>query len=362
MEEKFFITIVTMSLWDEPHRGRHHYAVALSKKHRVLWVNRSLTWREKKEAKIGIEKITDNLHVLHTGRNMIPGRIENRINLNNRRRLRLLLKEIAHYDTPDVVWIYDYKALQFVERFKGKATILYFCNDYFGEFAYRSYESKLAAKVDFVFATAPKLVDRLKPFNPNCAFLPHGVWPSDIRPEFKKKAEPESVGYVGTLRSVVDAQFLRKIISDTNFNLILAGPIIECDRKKRTEFEELFRHDRVIYLGNLDQTQIKYAINKIDICLLPYIITFKTQHNSPIKINDYLAEGKPIVATPYFDWPEPYKQFVNIYNNQQCLDTFLREVYFKWSRKKHMDSVDLANNSTWDQRVKQVGRIIGISL
>ncbi len=345
-----------MSLWDEPHRGRHHYAMALSKKHQVLWVNRSLNWRERKEVKIGIEKISDNLHVLHTGRNIIPGRIEKRINLDNHRRLRLLCKELVHYGKPDIVWIYDYKALQFASYFKNKAITLYFCNDFFGEFAYKRYESKLAMQVDYVFATDPKLVARLKPYNENCYFMPHGVWPTIIHPKFIKKKIPETVGYVGTLRSVIDTDILRQIVENSQIKLILAGPFVESDKNKETEFKTLIRHPQVTYLGNLNLKDAQKAINEMDICLLPYTVHMR---GFAIKYFDYLAAGKPIIATKYsFVWPKPFREFVHIYDNNQDIRSFIEEVFSKWDKEKFEKALALTANSSWEHRVQQIGKII----
>jgi hypothetical protein len=249
MNREHLIVFVTNSLWNEPHRGRHHYANVLSGTHKVLRVNRQICLGENSTSPIGLEKIHGNLLVLHTGRAILPERINNHLNWSNHVRLALLLRTITAIGYPDIIWIHDYKATQFARHFRGSAITLYFCNDYFGEFAYKRYEAQLASLVDCVFCTAPRLQERLSKFSPNVAFVPHGVWPSLTPPEFQKKAKPSIVGYIGTLRNVIDVPFLHKLVTHTDLELYLAGPIIECSKEREEEFSALFRSDRVTLLS-----------------------------------------------------------------------------------------------------------------
>ncbi len=311
---------------------------------------------------MGLERVSENLTVLHTGRSVLPTWLDRKLDLNNRLNLRTLRRHLPSLGDPDILWIYDYKALPFIRLFKGRATALYFSNDYFGKYAYNQYECKLAANVDYVFATAPKLLERLQNLNPNCMFLPHGFWPPITPASFEKKERPSLVGYVGTLRNVIDTTFLWKILSESDMQLILAGPIIECSEDKQAEFSELFQHERVKYLGNLERIEMERVISDLDICLLPYIRSFKTQHNFVIKYFEYLAMGKPMVATDYFDWPEPYDAFVSIDHGHQNLGQFLNAVYSEWDADHFSYALKLAQDCTWQQRVQQISHTIGIAL
>ncbi|MFC1818728.1 hypothetical protein ACFL0B_06500 [Thermodesulfobacteriota bacterium] len=363
MRSSKLIIIVTMSLWDEPHRGRHHYAMALSEKHRILWVNRQLSWREEGAIKTGVEKIKDNLSVLHTGRSILPGRVDHRVNWSNIVRLQLLKKALPDFGTPDIIWIYDYKAVQFAKHYKKKAKIIYFCNDYFGEYAYKRYESKLSKKVDHIFVTAPKLIDRLKIYNSNCACIPHGVWLSGQKLSFKKKLKPETIGFVGALGAGVDRGFFKRILKESDLRLVLAGPIVECTQTERSEFESLFLHPKVEYLGNLSRSEAQKEISKLDICLLAYEVDHpQSGYRFVLKYFDFLAAGKPIAATSYFEWPEPYSKFVSVYHGESGLKEFITSVYSNWNYEQFEKAIQLVEQCTWDKRVLEVGKIIGVDL
>lgn len=359
MRERFII-FVTNSLWDEPHRGRHHYANLLADDNTVLWVNRRLP-RNSDSGKMGLEHRERGLHVLHTGRSPLPKRVDHILNWNNRVRLNMLSGALAEIGRdPEVLWVYDYRALAFARRYRQSCRTLYFCNDYFGESAYRRYESRLSTAVDCVLCTAPKLQERLKVFNSNCHFVPHGVWLPEQVPEFNKKPAAETAGYVGTYRQVIDAAFFRRVLENTDMRLILGGPVTECTPGYREEFERIFAHPRSNYLGNLDRQQAAQALAETDICLLPYICSRETEHQFTIKYFEYLAAGKPIVATPYFEWPEPYGRFVRICGEGGSLRDIFEDVYAHWNREHYDAARALAADSTWHKRVEQVSRIIGV--
>lgn len=359
------LAFITNSLWEEPHRGRHHFASLLSQKHTVIWVNRSLAPGEAVRQP-GLEHIHQGLYVLHCGRGLLTPRLDHRLNLNNLLRRSLLeksLKQLGGRQAPDILWNYDYKALPFVKKYMGQAATLYFCNDYFGEKVYQRYESRLAPAVDHVFCTAPKLQERLAKYNSRAYFLPHGFWPRQKPARFQKTDYSSSLtaGYVGTLREVIDVEFLQRLLEQTNLSLTLGGPMIEASPSKKKELEPLLQHKRVRYLGNLTPVEAEKVIDSLDIALLPYVETFKTRHNFVIKYFDYLAAGKPMVATSYFEWPEPYDRFVAV-NQGGDLQETLTELDNCWNQERFQAAQALAAKSTWHERVKEVGDIIGKKL
>jgi glycosyltransferase involved in cell wall biosynthesis len=358
------IFFVTNSLWDEPHRGRHHLANLLSTNHTVIWVNRQLR-RSESGPKRGLERRNTNLYILHTGYRNLPNRIVSFANLNNLYRLKLVRKEVAKIgfvSPPDLLWITDPKATPFALYYQALSKSLYFSNDYFGEYIFYNFETKLSSLVDHVICTSPKLLERLGKFNDKTVFIPHGVWPRAFTSPYNKKDVPKIAGYIGTFRNVLDITFFQQIIEETDLKLLLAGPIIECSVEKTRSFIDLFEHKRVEYLGNLDVPASERAISKLDIGLLPYIRSFKTQHNFVLKYFEYLAAGKPIVATPYFQWPFPYSNFVHVYNRECNLGSFFSNVYANWDEHYYLKALELSSESTWQKRIEQVGNVLGVSL
>lgn len=352
-----------MSLWDEPNRGRHHFARQLSHNNNVIWVNRRLDRTDKRNNFIGIETISDNLSVLHTGMSFyptyIPRRIDDYLNVNNIFRFKILRNYlILNNINPDLVWIYDYKAVNVAKYYRNKCRTLYFCNDFFGKRA-ETFEFKLIKMVDYVFSTDPRKQLIFSRCNLNSFFLPHGTWPITPRPIFSKKIEPETIGYVGTLNDTLDVQIFSKILERTNFNIVIAGPFAECNDDRKEFFTRLFQNQRVHYLGNLDRDEIVITIRDIDICLLPY---HSEVNGFPLKFFDYLNFGKPIISSIFdFQWPSEFLRFLSFYNNED-INLFILKVYQEWDRESFNEALKVSERSRWIDRVNEMSGILNMKL
>jgi glycosyltransferase involved in cell wall biosynthesis len=364
------ILFVTMSLWDEPHRGRHHYANVLSQRHTVLWVNRHLG-PDEKGVKPGIQHIKDGLYVIHVGNQILPTRIDNRLNINNRFRLQFVRREMKRLELgkPDVVWCYDYKAIQFINAYRDNAVCIYLCNDWtgewtsrFGEWACPMHEKKIASSVDHVIAVSTKLCTRFTSINNNVHFVPHGLWLPEVTPVYVKKAQPEILGYIGTLNNTIDTDFLEKILDDTGLELLLAGPIIEASPSKTKALRKLIDHPRVRYLGNLGRQEADAARAVPDVLLLPYVKSIVREYGFPIKFFEYLGTGKFIVSTDYMEWPDLFRDSVCIYREHVDIRACIAQGYNLWDQDCFNNAIELSRKSTWEQRVNTISELTSVEL
>jgi glycosyltransferase involved in cell wall biosynthesis len=61
----------------------------------------------------------------------------------------------------------------------------------------------------------------------------------------------------------------------------------------------LSRLANVVLVGTKPYTDLPKWAKAIDVCILPYTQSAWTERSSPLKVREYLAAGKPIVATPF---------------------------------------------------------------
>jgi hypothetical protein len=212
--------------------------------------------------------------------------------------------------------------------------------------------------VNLVICTDPRLAEKFKSINSNSYFVPHGLWPHLNRPPFTKKQKPHTLGYVGTLNGTVDIEFLERVLDETPYELVLAGPIVECDNLKRKKFENLLKRKKVRYFGVVEQIEINKVLSYVDICLLPYVESFD---GFALKFFDYLNNAKPIIATKYdFVWPQDFKRFVQIYTEQLNLEDFVNMTYENWDKEQFDNAINIAVRSTWRDRIVEVSQHLGV--
>jgi glycosyltransferase involved in cell wall biosynthesis len=98
---------------------------------------------------------------------------------------------------------------------------------------------------------------------------------------------------VGGLDWRIDEDLLVDLAArQPNSQLILVGPC--AGRWGR----QLRRRDNVHWLGPVPPNRVGVLLRDCDVTLIPYRLTSWTRTCLPVKVFDYLNEGKPVVATP----------------------------------------------------------------
>jgi glycosyltransferase involved in cell wall biosynthesis len=102
------------------------------------------------------------------------------------------------------------------------------------------------------------------------------------------------IGYCGAITSMrLDEELLIHIAGSLpEMSLVLVGPSDEKFQKSRL-------HDmkNVYFLGGKKPEQTAAYIRHFTVCINPQLVNLLTIGNYPRKIDEYLASGKPVVAT-----------------------------------------------------------------
>ena len=198
-----------------------------------------------------------------------------------------------------------------IARIDPVATI-YHCVD---EFASSSVDARrivaseelLFRDADLVFVTSEKLRARAARFSERVHLFPSGVSleafgaarESGVAvPDDLARLPRPVAGYVGGLHQWVDQDLLAavaRLMPDTSFALI--GPA-------QVEVSRLEACPNIHLLGQRPHTAVPGYVQGFDVGLVPYRIADYTANVYPAKMNEYLAMGKPVVAT---DLPEVHR-------------------------------------------------------
>jgi glycosyltransferase involved in cell wall biosynthesis len=102
-------------------------------------------------------------------------------------------------------------------------------------------------------------------------------------------------GYLGALSERVDAELLEEAANRLPMTtFVLAGPILN-----HAHFAKLRRLENVHFVGFVPYVEAPALIRDMDCCLVPHVIDNDVDGDGDcIKMYEYMAVGKPIVATP----------------------------------------------------------------
>ena len=168
-------------------------------------------------------------------------------------------------------------------------------------------EEQLFRDAELVFVTSEKLRERAAKFSEHVHLFPSGVSleafgaarDSGVAvPDDLARLPRPVAGYVGGIHQWVDQDLIVAAatrLPDTSFALI--GPA-------QVDVSRLQACPNVHLLGQRPHAEVPAYIQGFDVGLVPYRIADYTANVYPAKMNEYLAMGKPVVAT---DLPEVHR-------------------------------------------------------
>jgi glycosyltransferase involved in cell wall biosynthesis len=222
-----------------------------------------------------------------------------------------LRREARRSSEPVVLWIYD-PTLGELAGASGEAFAVYDCVDDYveqngGDSRRRALlaagDERAAARSRLVFATSRAMYDRQLERNAHTYLVPNGADyehfraaadPTIAAPETVELARPV-IGFAGNLtRAKVDFGLLEDIAAARDWTLLLVGPV---RRDAEEEFARLRQRPNVVWLGERPYAELPRYVAAFDVALIPYVANEYTRACVPLKLYEYLAAGKPVVAS-----------------------------------------------------------------
>ncbi len=387
MEQQHDIIIVGIQPWDiEIGSNCKNMALELSKKNRVLYVNPALdiitaykgkqnpAVRKRLEVIKGklnwLNKVNENLWefnppVLLNSINWLPNAL---FPIANRRNNYLFAKAIkaviAELNLKNFIVINDSDMFRsfYLKDYLQPLKYIYYTRDNLMTVPYwskhgKKHEPSLMRKSDLILGNSTHLISYAKQYNNNSFYIGQGCdlsmfSESDVnfKPKDISNIYSTIIGYTGLLTGRrLDIALIQHIAKTRlDWNIVLIGPEEE-DFKK----SDLHNLPNVHFLGNKSPEDLPLYIQHFDICINPQIVNDLTLSNYPRKIDEYLAMGKPVVAT---DTPtmEIFKDCVYLAKSKQMFVELIEVAINENSAEFIKMRKDLANSHSWEECINKL--------
>jgi len=288
--------------------------------------------------------------------------------INSGATAQLLRRLAAKLPQPVVLWIYDPSAARMIGS-SGEVVAVYDCVDDYTEQTTSSRKRELVASCDrmavlqsrLVFATSTTMYERQRRLNssthlvPNAGDYKHFAAAADrtvAAPEVSALPRPV-VGFAGNfLASKVDFDLLEAVARALpRWTLLLVGPAA---LETASALERLAQLPNVRWLGQKPYADLPRYVAAFDVGLIPYVSNAYTRSCFPLKLYEYLAAGKPVVASglPELSGMEPDVVLVD------GPTTFVRAVQEAAARNGDPEQLrrrQLASANSWEARA---GRLL----
>jgi glycosyltransferase involved in cell wall biosynthesis len=215
-----------------------------------------------------------------------------------------------------VSWFYAPDGGDLLGRFDERLSVYHCVDDYQAAERYNHYrrvaiyserkqERYLARAVDVMLVSAPTLYERWRGINPHLYLAPNvadtalfaqALEPGADHPALAGLPSPRVV-FIGALDSYkVDFELLgavARMLPQVQF--ICIGPVGSADKTAQAAIP---RAANLRYTGPLPHEELPSALRYASACVIPYRMNDYTASVSPLKLYEYLAAGRPVVATP----------------------------------------------------------------
>jgi glycosyltransferase involved in cell wall biosynthesis len=288
--------------------------------------------------------------------------------INSGATTQLLRRLAAKLPQPVVLWIYDPSAARMIGS-SGEALAVYDCVDDYAEQTTSPRKRELVASCDrkavlhssLVFATSTTMYERQRRLNPSTHLVPNaGDYKHFAAAADRTVAAPEVsalprpvLGFAGNfLASKVDFDLLETVARAVpQWTLLLVGP---ATFETTPALERLARLPNVRWLGQKPYADLPRYVAAFDVGLIPYVSNAYTRSCFPLKLYEYLAAGKPVVASglPELSGMEPDVVLVD------GPTTFVRAVQAAAARNGDREQLrrrQLASANSWEARA---GRLL----
>jgi len=383
------IIVVGIQAWDiEIGSNCKNIALEFAKNNRVLYVNppmmRSTERNDKHKESIqkririkeGLEpdlvKLGSNLWNLYPKKtidsiNWIP--FHSIFKILNKRNSRRFAKDIqsavSRLNFKNVILFNDSSMFlgQHLKEFLQPEVYVYYMRDYLVKVPYwqkhgERLEPEIIKNADVLTTNSEFFSDFGLQYNPNSFMVGQGCDVSHfsdendtikIPDEFKDIPKPV-IGYVGSLTTLrLDIELIEYIANQRkNWSVVLVGP-------EDTDFKNSNLHNlsNVYFLGSKDGSQLPAYVKGFDVAMNPQLINDLTIGNYPRKIDEYLAMGKPIIATTTKAM-EMFKDCVYLASTKEEYITLTEKALAENSDDLIDKRKNFAKSHTWENNVSAI--------
>jgi teichuronic acid biosynthesis glycosyltransferase TuaH len=373
--------IIAPQQWDfEVGSNARNIAIEISKRFNVIYINPPIDIKtliskpHTPSNTTGIRRITESLFVYtpsFIGLSINWIKVEPIYNLlnwvNNYRLSRAIRKAIKELGWSEIVLLNDnyiFNGFYMKELLRPKVYVYYLrdfltIQPYFKKHGARL-EPQLIQKADAVAANSTYLANYAQSYNANSFYVGQGCEidmfdPSLVKalPDDLEKVPKPIVGYVGFLTTMrLDIDLLMALAKGGQWSLVLVGPEDDAFRSSA-----LHKMDNVFFLGRKDPELLPNYIAGFNVCINPQLVNPLTIGNYPRKIDEYLAMGKPTVATATKAM-DIFERFTYLATSQE---DFVRQVE---AALKDQDTdaakarIEFARSHTWENSVKEIYQVI----
>ncbi len=201
-----------------------------------------------------------------------------------------------------VVWHSEYTTSTFIGKLGETLNLYDCCDDFVSQSEFPEAEAKaeehMLSAADAALVTSLRLLEKKRYRARRVLLVPNGADVENLRPS-PALSDPADLigiarprlGFVGAFHDWVDVELIATVArARADWSFVIIGP-------GGASGEKLHGLGNVHFLGCKEYADLPAYYAHIDVGIVPFAVSEFTECVDPIKVYEYLAMGKPVVAT-----------------------------------------------------------------
>ncbi len=237
--------------------------------------------------------------------------------------------------------------------------VIYDCMDEWSGFpgmgrAIPKAEQRLVRECDLLVVTAQRLYDKWRGLNRPLVLARNGV---DYK-FYLEHCQPNGllgglthpiVGYYGAIADWFDLELMIQVARlRPNYSFVFLGGVFD------TDISELGRLPNVRLLGQQPYETMPQYLYHFDACLIPFKTNSTTAATDPVKVYEYLSDGKPVVSVALPEL-EPFRDLLYVADSREDFVTQLDRALVENDPTMIERRRKFAAQNTWQNRYEIIG-------
>ena len=293
--------------------------------------------------------------------------------LNNRIILNTIKQVVKDYNLTNYIYLNCfnpyYAGVLPREEFDPLLNI-YTCIDDMKEEAYTAkhgarLEEKALADADIAFVTSRNLFRLKQHLNPNTHVLNNAVDISIFkkalngplpRPKELEGVTGKIIGFTGNINEYRLNYTLFKKVAEQHPDktLVMVGPLNSNDYIDYG----LDKMPNVILTGGKHISELPAFLQHFDVTIIPFLLNRLTASIYPLKINEYLSAGKPVVATSFSEDIRNFADDIYIANDEDEFVDLINLAIAEDNQERVQSRFETACTNTWKERVREFWEVV----
>lgn len=286
----------------------------------------------------------------------------------NEYRVKQIVKRIQHdHNVADFVFINCFNPFYFAEpeHLAARASI-YYCFDNISKSLYvykhgERREREAFSRYDITLTTSRHLLTIARNYSNNAYCLPNAAdfdlfYNGSLSVPARPKDLPSGtiIGYVGHIDVRIDYAILRALAEQHSDKfIVLVGPISGTMMEKHVH-----GFPNVITTGPRKLHELPAYIAHFHCAIIPFLCNELTECIYPLKLNEYLSCGKPIVTTRFSKDIEDFEKVISVVDSTEEFVNQVAIVIHTNTPEKVDERIAVARNNTWANRVDRFWEIL----